>query len=244
VGSVTRHTLAVHSMPAREEPERWASGLGFAWSFSRLATDATRRPVERTASAVLGPDVERWRSLHSSNRVAASRLLASRTAVCELVSSHGLFPWRGFAPSVPGRKPAFAGDSGADFSISHSAGLLVVAVVVGGRVGADVEVHEDIFDRPGLVRRMCTAAELEYGASLEGSIRQKWLARLWTAKEAIAKLSGRGMRADFRSFEIGNVMAPPPPGHSVAASIAITSGGAGTRLWHPQLRRIDQDLVA
>ena len=69
--------------------------------------------------------------------VTASRL--ARACVQDLVRDHGLFPWRGIEQDDTSTKPRFAGAPDADFSISHSGAIVLVAVAEGAAVGADIE---------------------------------------------------------------------------------------------------------
>ncbi|MFF2370993.1 4'-phosphopantetheinyl transferase family protein [Agromyces sp. NPDC058110] len=112
--------------------------------------------------------------------------------------------WPGFRADHPGRKPRLLGDHGLDVSISHSGTTMLVAVSRGAPVGVDIEVAPfEAFARPQLVRRMCSAAELEVFASVpDGPIRRRALARAWTVKEATLKASGIGLAQDPRRVEV------------------------------------------
>ena len=108
---------------------------------------------------LLGPDLERWRSLRARSPAVAARRLAGRAAVRDLVQEHDLFAWRGYEPTGRGRKPAFV-DARADFSIAHSADRMFVAIMEGGRIGVDIERVDPVFDSAALQRRMCSPTEL------------------------------------------------------------------------------------
>jgi 4'-phosphopantetheinyl transferase len=189
------------------------------------------------AKALFGKDVDRWHSALSGDPVRAARLLAGRRAVHDLVQDFGLFPWSGFEPTAPGQKPALS-QCEADFSIAHSGELLLVAVVPSGAVGADLELHDVEFDNPALIRRMCTTSEIEALQRLEPGMRRAWLARLWTAKEAVVKRDGVGLRQDFRLLELGHEIAAEASNGLVPASIATRSNtGSVGHIWHPEIRR-------
>jgi hypothetical protein len=158
-----------------------------------------------------------------------------------LVAERGTVRWAGFEPTIPGRKPVIT-DSEVDFSITHSAQWLVAAIVEAGQVGVDVETHTSEFDHPGLIRRMCTADELQQAQLLEPAVRRGWLARLWTAKEAVSKLDGCGLRSDFRLLQLGDRIPVGGPQHPLAASIAVRQPGRtgrgserAVRLLHPRI---------
>ncbi len=90
-------------------------------------------------------------------------------------------------------KPFFA-DHPARFSLSHCPGLVCCGV---GReeIGVDCEPIRPFDFR--LAERICTREELD---SLEGSPRGDVdLTVLWTLKESLMKLSGKGMSYGFRN---------------------------------------------
>lgn len=92
----------------------------------------------------------------------------------------------------------------AEVSISHSGQLVLVGACVGARLGVDIESPPFArFDSPHLVRRMCTPAESAESARLADDDRQRYLARVWTAKEAFVKATGAGLATDFRTFGTG-----------------------------------------
>ncbi len=104
----------------------------------------------------------------------------------------------GWAYSPKG-KPYFAKDCGLHFSLSHSDNIAVAAVSESA-VGIDAERISEF--REGVCRRFFTSAEARYVMSAaEGDDRKDRFIRIWTLKEAYAKMTGRGI-GDFRNFEI------------------------------------------
>lgn len=102
-------------------------------------------------------------------------------------------------------KPCFREDTGLSFSLSHSADI-AIAVVSEHRVGIDVEKIEDC--REGVCRRYFLHSEAEYvlgTADIEGQGDRFF--RLWTLKEAYAKMTGMGV-GSFSEFEV--IPANPP----------------------------------
>lgn len=96
-------------------------------------------------------------------------------------------------------KPYFSGDENFGFSISHSSGM-VLAAVSDGNVGADIERCDRRSDR--LIAKCCTPDEREY---LEkSSDKGREFMRLWTRKEALSKLDGRGIAMGFGSISVLN----------------------------------------
>lgn len=83
-------------------------------------------------------------------------------------------------------KPVVPG-TGLYVSVSHS-GAYVVCVVDDAPVGVDVETVRDVDEK--FMRRVCSEEELAY--ALRGNDRERRFWELWTAKEAIFKLTGHG----------------------------------------------------
>ncbi len=91
-------------------------------------------------------------------------------------------------------KPYFSGDESFGFSVSHSWGM-VLAAVSDGNVGADIERCDRCSDR--LIQKCCTPEEREYLEAVPDKGRE--FMRLWTRKEALSKLDGRGIAMGFGS---------------------------------------------
>ena len=96
-----------------------------------------------------------------------------------------------------GGKPFFPGREELHFNLSHS-GDLALCALDGAPVGVDIQIVKDW--RPGLPRRVCSAAELAW---LEEQP-ELWPAftLLWTLKEARAKESGRGLTSTIRDIRV------------------------------------------
>lgn len=161
----------------------------------------------------------------------AERSHIGRLWVEDLVRERELFAWEGVDDASSGIKPRFSGHPDADFSISHSGSIVLVAVASGSGVGADVEAAPfRAFESDALRRRMCFTAEAEQAASMTAAARMRYLAQLWTAREAAVKASGRGLAHDFRTFEFD--LGDPGSSLSAVGHLAITyeSGAAVARI--------------
>ena len=158
------------------------------------AFPADRIPTAPRDSAALAEELRRARA-------------TARAWVRDLVTSGLGLHWAGFEETPAGRKPRPRGLPGVDVSISHSGGTLLVAVVRGGRLGADVEDEPfDAFDHPSLVRRMCAASERDRVASLPTPSRRRALAQAWSAKEATLKALGVGLAIDPRRIIVPGML--------------------------------------
>lgn len=87
------------------------------------------------------------------------------------------------------------------FNLSHSGGLAVVAVSLTCPVGVDIEplcktIEADHIDF------VISTGEREWLKSRPFTHRGEDFTRIWTVKEAYAKLLGKGFSLDFESFEV------------------------------------------
>lgn len=102
---------------------------------------------------------------------------------------------------APRGKPALAQPWGdLRFNLSHSNDRALVAVASGREVGVDLELCRGI-DAVGLARRFFSAPEAAALADLSEAERQARFFRLWTAKEALGKAAGMGIRGVLRRVE-------------------------------------------
>jgi 4'-phosphopantetheinyl transferase len=95
-------------------------------------------------------------------------------------------------------------------SISHRGdwGLAAMALVPGVRIGADLETVEP--RDPALVRQFFSESEADRVARTDGSHVDRAVARMWSAKEAVLKAMGVGLRHDTRDIVVGDAIAAPP----------------------------------
>jgi 4'-phosphopantetheinyl transferase len=86
-------------------------------------------------------------------------------------------------------------------SISHRSevGLAAVPEDRGARIGADIETVEP--RDPALVRQFFTSGEAELVVA-NGKAADEVVARIWSAKEAVLKLLGLGLRLDTRGIAV------------------------------------------
>ena len=108
-------------------------------------------------------------------------------------------------------------------SLSHrgEAGLAAAPESFGSRIGADLET---IAPRaPALVRQFFTEREAAVVAS-SGDECDEAVARIWSAKEAVLKLAGLGLRCDTRTIEVSLDAVSIPGCPAGFGAIAVKAG--------------------
>ena len=122
-----------------------------------------------------------------------SRLCAHRLAL-EMLSRESGLPMAALVIETdPLGKPQVK-NAPLHFNVSHS-GDFVVCAVDAQPVGVDIEVIHPV--RPVLAARVCCPEELAYAAP-GGDLDPVRFFEIWTAKEALLKYRGTGIRGDLR----------------------------------------------
>jgi 4'-phosphopantetheinyl transferase len=112
---------------------------------------------------------------------------------------------------------------GALTSLSHTEGVLLVAVSAGCRVGVDVEVIRDRGVRD-LPRHVLTRREQVELARRDRAGRLEAFLSYWTRKEALLKAAGVGLALEPQLIEL------PPPG-SATHVVAVPDCLGGAERW-------------
>lgn len=107
-------------------------------------------------------------------------------------------------------KPALAEVGSVHFNLSHTAGLVAVALWRSGPVGLDVETMDGGIADADLARATFTADEVA-GLDSEPDWTRAFFA-LWTAKEAVIKAEGQGLSLPLSVVTIGEAEACGPSG--------------------------------
>ncbi|MFE9446527.1 4'-phosphopantetheinyl transferase family protein [Streptomyces sp. NPDC006602] len=148
------------------------------------------------AREVLGPDWSRYRTAREP--LVRSRLLGSRLLLRHVVAVvAGTEPGRVVVGRDGDGRPFLHRPAGLDVGISHTAGMLVVGVARGRRIGVDVEASDRSLLAPGFAEKFCHPQELAELSGLRPAERNLRLVRLWTLKEAYTKALGVGLAHDF-----------------------------------------------
>lgn len=93
----------------------------------------------------------------------------------------------------PSGKPAFADKHAPHFGISHSRAIAAAALgdCSGSEIGFDLEVIDGGYDVDGIAERFFSDSERQQMSASADKVSAFF--SIWTAKEARAKLSGRGL---------------------------------------------------
>ena len=150
-------------------------------------------PREEKLLAGLGhvPRRRKW----LMGRAAAKRL------VCDLLGENRVAEKKISVLNQPSGEPFVLiegqGGWGRAISISHRSevGLAAAPLDASARIGADIETIEP--RDPALVRQFYTDCEAQV-VDAAGTERDETVSRIWSAKEAVLKLLGLGLRIDTR----------------------------------------------
>jgi 4'-phosphopantetheinyl transferase len=154
-------------------------------------------------------------------RLALSRAVDRRVAPSE---------WQ-FGTTDSGKPIVIGPLNGMCFSVSHVDELTAVAVASGVDLGIDVEcVDQTVTDK--VIEDYCHPEERRSLQHLAGAQRFREFLRLWTAKEAYAKLVGLGHSLDFSSIRCPVEPTDPSAGATAPAHFENLFVNVGHTLFH------------
>lgn len=167
---------------------------------------------ERQAWVRLLPDVRRQRE-------------AARGALRRLLGMHlGIPPDEVEFAYGPFGKPRLARRhrSSLAFSVSHSGGWSVIALVEAERVGIDIERIDSAIDHDLLAVQVMSPTELRNFRSLPEQVRCGVFYRTWVAKEAVVKAVGCGLSQGLADVEVLTAT----PTHNLSEPLTIRCAGS------------------
>ncbi|MBI3941590.1 MAG: 4'-phosphopantetheinyl transferase superfamily protein [Chloroflexi bacterium] len=127
-------------------------------------------------------------------------------------------------------KPCLAAGQGAadlTFNLSHSHGLMLLAVALQRQVGVDLEFIRTDFDPQELATHFFAPGECAFLCALPLSRQVEAFFAIWTRKEAYIKARGAGLSIPLDSFEV-----TPPQGDW--GRHLLLKDGAGPLPWELQ----------
>jgi 4'-phosphopantetheinyl transferase len=185
------------------------------WLFEPSSADA------RAAVGLLSEE-ERARSARFRSPAQRIRFEAARGTLREILSGYlGVDPLEVPIVYGPQGKPQLSPEieSPLAFNLSHSGEMAAVAVTSGAEIGVDVEMQVDRERLPALTQAVLAPSERPWFDGLRASERVRAFFDLWSAKEACAKLIGRGLTMPFSTIALaspGSLLTPVAVSHSSA----------------------------
>jgi 4'-phosphopantetheinyl transferase len=174
--------------------------------------------IARTDAQATPPVRRLWELLDDGERQRARRLrqplafVTARAAARVVLGRHlGLAPADVSIREGPHGKPLLAGD-GPHFNVSHTHGIVAVAVRDAAPVGVDVETTRRRVPRTRLLRKALSDRERAALGTPAAGAPARRLLEVWTRKEAYVKGLGVGLALDLGALDAGwedGVLAAP-----------------------------------
>jgi 4'-phosphopantetheinyl transferase len=129
-------------------------------------------------------------------------------------------------PNVPlirsprGRPMLGSPDCRLDFNVTHTRDMALIVILSAAhpaaRIGIDIEHADRHVGADRLAKRYMTSREQQESRDLDADARRRRFLRLWTAKEAMSKATGDGLRAPMGQIEVDlhngpQLVTGPPP---------------------------------
>jgi 4'-phosphopantetheinyl transferase len=145
------------------------------------------------------PAEERERCLRFQRPKYRRRALAAKAALCRILALYLDRPPETLVlERSPSGKPFLETHPALHFSLSHSGGLLLVALCRKGRIGVDAERERNVPAASLLAQRAYSFGEERALLAAGGRERRHLFFRLWTRREAVAKALGWGLQESFQ----------------------------------------------
>jgi 4'-phosphopantetheinyl transferase len=93
-------------------------------------------------------------------------------------------------------------DCAVEFNLSHSGGIVLIAIASSIEIGADVELIRPMKDRPAITREFLHPGEAADLAALSEAEAELAFFRCWTRKEAVSKALGLGLSLPLNEFRV------------------------------------------
>jgi 4'-phosphopantetheinyl transferase len=186
---------------------------------------------EHARAARFVKDTDRWRFIEARAllRFVLSEQLDTDPSAIE------------FALSPYGKprhvRPASA--RGLAFNLSHTVGMIVVALAGDGQpVGVDVEECGSRIDAPAIARGRFSARESAYIDALPAAAQADAFRQLWTRKEALHKADGRGLSLPLDTFNTLDDRC----GAWVVRDLELQAGHVGAVAWEARPRPLEIEM--
>ena len=224
-------TVNPGAMDLGDELFRLKPGAVQVWSLS-----LEQMPKRSSALLAWVSEEERAKAERFQQAAQARSFLGRRFLLRHLLSRYARCPANAvlYAPGRNGKPKAAGGADGVQFSASSSGSRALFAFMSRGDVGVDLEA---VRWRPGLSEvalRYFNPVEQAQLAALPQRERQRQFFRIWTRKEAVAKMSGEGLAAlDAWSLDHGQAWAQAlPVAEGYEAHLALAEAKTEAQLIH------------
>jgi len=175
------------------------------WQFSLASDDST---VTRHALMLSSDELERASKHKSTN--GFRQFVVARSMLRQLLAIYtGVNPAKLAFSYGPYGKPKLTGDPSVEFNVAHSGERVIYAISDKQPVGVDIERIGRTINSERLAKRFFSNAEYEALQAISPASRQQAFLRLWTGKEAIVKVTGKGLAQLIGKFEITNPFGYP-----------------------------------
>ena len=118
-------------------------------------------------------------------------------------------------------KPVLAQGGAWHFNVAHSGDYALLAIANGREVGVDIEQHRSLPDLMDLAGAVLSPAEAAAWNGLPEAGRVPGFFAAWSAKEAVAKATGRGLGLGLEKLEVG-----VPAGGALPAPRSVRVGAS------------------
>ncbi len=184
------------------------------------------------ATTALLSEEERQRAARYRAKRTRAEFVTVRTALREVLAAHrDEAPERLVIVTDKYGKPRLR-DGGPVFNVTHTRGLGLVALAEDPEVGVDAELIDRRRVTRQLEHRVLAPRELEAGEQASGGVRATSFFERWTCKEAIGKVTGRGITLGFDRLAVSELSlngCPTPAGPGIEfADIAVAAIDIGS----------------
>ncbi len=107
-------------------------------------------------------------------------------------------------------KPSLAPERGVEFNMSHSCGIVLIALARRLPIGVDVEALRPMTERAAIVQRYFHPGEAADFARVPPAEAEDAFFRCWSRKEAVVKALGYGMSLDLHRYRVAVIPGAKP----------------------------------
>jgi 4'-phosphopantetheinyl transferase len=188
-----------------------------------------RQPVDWAALEQLLSSRERERAVRFVTDELRHRYVVTQGVARQILSGCIGIPPEAIAYETSEKgKPHLANEGvpTLEFNITHSADLMLMAVVRGEPVGVDVERVRPMDDGLRIAKRFFSEHESSWLNGLSSQEQDLAFFRLWTRKEALLKATGDGITGGLAEAEV------VAPDNTFAPTVTFESKASGRTTWH------------